>query len=293
MNRVRVRSHKLVDHWFGMSRDVGGELESIRFVVMHYTAGGSGAASRDYMLKSPTQKMKLLGAGKKIYASAHVVVDRDGTVWQIVPFNRMARHAGSSSWKGIESLNRCSIGIEIANYGWLDLQGDGSYKRPDTPRFEAGDVTLAPMQWDTRIMGWENYTAPQLEAVERVTRALAEAYPSITEVLGHEEIAPRRKFDPGPAFPLQRFRNLLDSRGVGALEGEPGDREPAPERYVTTTRLNIRGGAGLDFEKLDESPIAPGTPLECLARDGVWVKVRVPGADDAVGWVHGDYLRLV
>lgn len=275
-----------------MSRDVGDELDELRFVVMHYTAGGSGAASRDYMLKSPTQKQKLLGAGRKIYASAHVIVDRDGSVWQIVPFNRKARHAGRSSWKGLQSLNRCSIGIEIANYGWLDPQGDGSYKRPDTPRFAAEAVVVAPMPSGTREMGWENYTESQLEAVAQVTRALVYAYPSISEILGHQEIAPGRKFDPGPAFPMQCFRNLLDDRGIGALEGEPDEREPAPERYQTTTRLNIRGGAGVEFEKLDVSPLAPGTVVEYLDRDGPWTKVSVDGTD-IIGWVHSGYLRLV
>lgn len=289
---MRIRNYKLVGHWHRMSRDVGGELDELRFVVMHYTAGGSGAASRDYMLKSPTQKQKLLGAGRKIYASAHVIVDRDGSVWQIVPFNRKARHAGRSSWKGLQSLNRCSIGIEIANYGWLDPQGDGSYKRPDTPRFAAEDVVVAPMPSETREMGWENYTESQLEAVAEVTRALVYAYPSISEVLGHQEIAPGRKFDPGPAFPMQCFRNLLDDRGIGALEGEPDEREPAPERYETTTRLNIRGGAGVEFEKLDVSPLAPGTVVEYQDRDGPWTKVSVDGTD-IIGWVHSGYLRLV
>lgn len=289
---MRIRNYKLVGHWHRMSRDVGGELDELRFVVMHYTAGGSGAASRDYMLKSPTQKQKLLGAGRKIYASAHVIVDRDGSVWQIVPFNRKARHAGRSSWKGLQSLNRCSIGIEIANYGWLDPQGDGSYKRPDTPRFAAEDVVVAPMPSGTREMGWENYTESQLEAVAEVTRALVYAYPSISEVLGHQEIAPGRKFDPGPAFPMQCFRNLLDDRGIGALEGEPDEREPAPERYETTTRLNIRGGAGVEFEKLDVSPLAPGTVVEYQDRDGPWTKVSVDGTD-IIGWVHSGYLRLV
>ena len=141
-------------------------------------------------------------------------------------------------------------------------------------------------------MGWENYSEPQLEAVAQVTRALADAYPSISEVLGHQEIAPGRKFDPGPAFPMQRFRNLLDDRGIGALEGEAHDRKPAPERYETSTRLNIRGGAGVEFEKLDESPLVPGTVLEYLDHDGLWTKVRVDGSD-AIGWVHSGYLRLV
>ena len=290
---MRVKNHKLVGHWYRMSADVGDELEPPRFIVMHYTAGGSGAASRDYMLKSPLQKQRLLGASARVYASAHVVVDRDGSVWQIVPFNRKARHAGRSSWKGLESLNQYSVGIEIANYGWLDRQGDGSYKRSDTPRFEAADVTVAPMPSGEKIMGWENYPDVQLEAVDRVTRALVNAYPSISEIVGHQEIAPGRKFDPGPAFPLECFRQRLDDRGIGALDGEADDRERPRDRYVTLSRLNIRGGPGLEYEKLDESPLAPGTELEHLADEGVWKKVLLAGDDEIIGWVHGDYLRLV
>ena len=176
-----------------MSKDIGGELHAPRFIVMHYTAGGSGVASRDYMLKSPTQKQRLTGAAGKVYGSAHIVIDRDGSVWQIVPFNRKARHAGRSSWRGLESLNRYAIGIEIANYGWLNQQGDGSYKRSDTPRFDAGQVTVAPMPSGSAVMGWENYPTAQLEAIERVSRGLLAAYPSIGEILGHQEIAPGRK----------------------------------------------------------------------------------------------------
>lgn len=293
MNSVRVKKDKLVGHWYRRSADIGAEMAPPRFVVMHYTAGGSGAASRDYMLKSPTQKQRLLGSASKIYASAHVVVDRDGSVWQIVPFDRMARHAGRSSWKGLESLNRYSIGIEIANYGWLDRQGDGSYKRSDTPRFEAKNVTVAPMPSGKRIMGWENYPSIQLEAVERVTRALVTAYTSITEIVGHQEIAPGRKFDPGPAFPMEYFRNLIDGRGTGAVDDESGYVERPRERYMATTRLNIRGGPGLEYEKLDESPLATGTALEYLDDEGVWTKVRLVDADAVIGWVHGGYLRIV
>lgn len=276
-----------------MSRDVGAELDTPRFIVMHYTAGGSGAASRDYMLKSPTQKQRLLGAPGKVYASAHIVIDRDGSTWQIVPFDRQARHAGRSSWKGLESLNRYSVGIEIANYGWLDRQGDGTYKRSDTPRFAAKDVTVAPMPSGTRVMGWENYPTEQLEAARRVTRTLVSTYSSIREVLGHEEIAPRRKFDPGPAFPMECFRDIFDNRGTGALDGEPDVHEQAPEHYTTTTRLNIRGGPGIAFEKLDESPLAPGTELEYLDEDDVWMKVWLAGTDATIGWVHRGYLKLV
>lgn len=289
----KIKNHRFTDFWFGRSKDVGGPLTDLRFIVMHYTAGGSGAASRDYMMKSPSEKARVLGASKKVYASAHIVVDRDGTVWQIVPFNLKARHAGTSQWKGLTSLNRYAIGIEIANYGWLDKQGDGSYKRSDTPRFQAENVTIAPMPNGTEIKGWENYASEQLDAVERVTRALLDKYPSISQVLGHQEIAPRRKFDPGPAFPMQGFRNLLDNRGLGALENERGVEERPPERFVTTTRLNIRGGPGNEFERLAESPLPHGTELVKQDEEGVWYMVSLADDPTISGWVHSRYTKLV
>lgn len=290
---MRVRNHKLVGHWYRQSRDVGGELQSPRFIVMHYTAGGSGTGSRDYMLKSPRQKQQLLNAPRKVYGSAHVVVDRDGAVWQIVPFNLMARHAGRSQWRGLVKLNRYSLGIEIANYGWLDKQGDGSYKRADTPRFEAGEVTVGPMPGGTAIKGWENYPQAQLDAVAEVTRALLAAYPSIVEVVGHQDVSPGRKFDPGPAFPMAYFANLVDSRGVGAVEEEPDIDEPPAEHLVTTTRLNIRGGPGVGYEKLEESPLAADTELVKLDEEGQWIKVHLADKATVVGWVHGSYVKLV
>jgi N-acetylmuramoyl-L-alanine amidase len=289
---MRVKNYKLVGHWHRQSRDIGGELESPRFIVMHYTAGGSGAGSRDYMLKSPKQKQLLLKAPRKVYGSAHVVVDRDASVWQIVPFNVMARHAGRSHWKGFDSLNRYSIGIEIANYGWLDKQGDGSYKRSDTPRFEAGDVTVAPMPGGTAHKGWENYPDVQLEAVEQVTRALLASYPSIVEVVGHQDISPGRKFDPGPAFPIEYFANLADSRGVGAVEDEPDIHEPPPQHLVTTTRLNIRGGPGVGYEKLDESPLAANTEEVPASATRSWMRVRWLPTPNSSSWTRkGSGLR--
>ena len=74
---------------------------------------------------------------------------------------------------------------------------------------------------------------------------------------------------------------------------EPEVDEPPRERYETTTRLNIRGGPGTDFEKLDESPLAAGAVLERLDEDGPWMKVSVAGEGGLIGWVHGSYLRLV
>lgn len=294
---MRIVRHRLAEHWFGLSKDVGGALTDRRFIVMHYTAAGSGAASRDYMMKSPAEKGA--ASGTRRYASAHVVVDRDGTLWQIAPFDRKARHAGRSRWKGLESLNSYSIGIEIANFGWLDPQGDGSYKRPDTPRFAARDVMIGPMPGGTEVKGWENYAAAQLDTVERVTEALLGKYPSIIEVVGHQHISPGRKFDPGPAFPMQRFRNLVDGRGTGALETERSAIERPELRYTTTARLNIRGGPGLKYETLDVSPLPIGTSLNAIDEQPPWIFVGLAErsesreADDVKGWVHRRYLQLI
>lgn len=288
---MRIRQHRLRDKWFGHTRDLGSALTDLRLIVMHYTAGGSGKVSRDYMMLSPAEKQARIGANAPVYASAHVVVDRDGSLWQIAPFNRMTRHAGISRWRGLESLNRYAIGIEIANYGWLDRRGDGRYGRSDTPIFDAADVIIGPMPNSGEIKAWEPYPEVQLQAVERLTRSLLAHYPQIVEVLGHQEISPGRKFDPGPAFPLQRFRNLLDSRGVGAR----GSREPTRrlERYATTTAVNIRGGAGIQHAALDISPLPAGTVLMKRSEQSPWLQVHLEGRETVQGWVHGDYLRLM
>jgi N-acetylmuramoyl-L-alanine amidase len=285
---MKITNHRFDDHWFALSKDVGGNLDDLRFIVMHYTAGGDGKGTRDYMLKSPEEKGA--NAGKAVYGSAHLLIDRDGTIWQIVPFDKRARHAGESQWKGLTSLNQYAIGIEIANYGWLDLQGDGTYKRPETPRFKAKDVTIGTMPGGTEQKGWENYTAAQLASVEAVTLALLEHYPAIREIVGHQEIAPGRKFDPGPAFPLQRFKNLVFGRSEDAFDTADG---PAPERFEVTSSLNIRGGPGVQFTPLEVSPLKIGTKVVKHDEQGEWYFVSLAKAATQKGWVNRRYLALL
>lgn len=107
--------------------------------------------------------------------SAHCLIRRDGEIIQYVDFNRRAWHAGVSSWQGRERCNDYSIGIE--------LEGTDS-----TP-----------------------YTKQQYLALAEVTRVLQQHYPEITNerIVGHEDIAPGRKTDPGPAFDWQTYRALI------------------------------------------------------------------------------------
>ncbi|MBE8712525.1 N-acetylmuramoyl-L-alanine amidase [Sphingobacterium hungaricum] len=108
----------------------------------------------------------------KSQVSAHLHISRDAVVTQLAPFNVKCWHAGVSSWKGLSGLNSYSIGIE--------LQNDGK----------------------------QEYTAKQLEVAKIVCMALICAYP-IKEILGHDEIAPSRKIDPGKHFPMAEFKELV------------------------------------------------------------------------------------
>jgi N-acetylmuramoyl-L-alanine amidase len=107
--------------------------------------------------------------------SAHYTVDCDGTVYAHVSEERRARHAGISYWDGVRDVNSRSIGIEIVN-----------------PGHEFGYVPFAE---------------PQIEAVIALSRGILTRHPAITpsRVVGHSDVAPNRKHDPGELFPWERL----------------------------------------------------------------------------------------
>jgi AmpD protein len=104
--------------------------------------------------------------------SAHLLVRRDGDVVQFVSFNDRAWHAGKSSWQGREACNDYSIGIECEG---------------------TDEVPYADRQYDT---------------LRRLLPMLMAAYPTITpdRIVGHSDVAPGRKTDPGPSFEWARVR---------------------------------------------------------------------------------------
>ena len=107
--------------------------------------------------------------------SSHLVIDRFGRLTQYVGFQNSAWHAGASSWLGRSHCNDYSIGIEL----------------------EGGDtIPYTPMQYNTLVA---------------VARTLMQQYTAITptRIVGHSDIAPGRKTDPGPAFDWDYFRNRL------------------------------------------------------------------------------------
>lgn len=114
--------------------------------------------------------------------SAHLLIDRHGEVTQYVPFNMKAWHAGASCFCGRDNCNEYSIGIEL----------------------EGTDV--------------EPFTAAQYDQLVRVTDLLRRTYPQITpaRIVGHSDIAPDRKTDPGPCFDWQHYRSRCAEGGQTA-----------------------------------------------------------------------------
>lgn len=112
-----------------------------------------------------------------LQVSAHCLIQRDGAVIQFVPFHLRAWHAGQSEFRGRKNCNDYSVGVE--------LEG-------------ADDVP---------------YTDEQYEVLSCLTRELMISYPAIEvgRIVGHADIAPQRKTDPGPAFDWSRYHGRLES----------------------------------------------------------------------------------
>ena len=277
---MKIRTHRLtLDDGSALpyrpSPHVGTNIAP-RFLVIHYTAGSSAAGTVAWFCSSASR------------VSAHLVIARDGSITQMVPFNREAWHAGQSRWGSLSGLNHHSIGIELDNAGCL-IRSGGKWVSPLTRRsYPDSEVTVALHKNDppgTQPSGWHAYTPEQIEATLECGMALLNHY-GLADVLGHDDIAPGRKRDPGPDFPLDSVRARLLGRG-----------DDHPERYRTTARLFVRSGAGPDFAALPGTPLPLGTEVEVLAKHGLWWQVdvvgEVNGVMDIVGWCHSKYLDPV
>ncbi len=109
--------------------------------------------------------------------SAHYLIDEDGTIHRLVPEDKRAWHAGKSHWRGITDVNSASIGIELVNPG--------------------------------HEFGYREFTGPQIEALIPLLQEIKQRY-DITRgnIVGHSDIAPTRKQDPGELFPWGQLARL-------------------------------------------------------------------------------------
>lgn len=116
--------------------------------------------------------------------SAHYTIGEDGTVYAHVPEARRAWHAGLSFWAGVQNVNACSIGIELVNPG--------------------------------HEFGYRAFPRAQIAALKNLCREILSRHPiPAARVLGHSDVAPARKEDPGELFPWEE----LARAGIGLWPG--------------------------------------------------------------------------
>jgi N-acetylmuramoyl-L-alanine amidase len=143
-----------------------GQASRVRFLVLHYTVGDKASS-----LATLTQQE----------VSAHYLVTDDPVpiIYNLVDEKNAAWHAGNSSWKNFTQLNNSSIGIEIVNPGYKDTPNGRVYAPFPQSQIDA----LIPLVKDIVA---RHHIAPE-------------------NVLGHSDIAPQRKQDPGPMFPWKQL----------------------------------------------------------------------------------------
>ena len=174
--------HVKDDHWLSRVRrmpsancDPREEARDIELVVIHCISLPPGVFGSDDVLRLFVNELdcdshQSYDDLRDLRVSAHLFIDRRGRATQFVPFDQCAWHAGESCWRGRSRCNDFSIGIELEGV--------------ETGRF----------------------TQAQYRRLEQVLKALFRRYPrlSLDAVVGHQEIAPGRKADPGPGFDWSR-----------------------------------------------------------------------------------------
>ena len=151
--------------------------EAVRLLVVHNISLPPGQFGGDAIVRLFTGTLDLAAHPyyetlRELKVSAHFLVRREGELIQLVPCAKRAWHAGSSSWRGRERCNDFSVGVEL----------EGADDRA--------------------------YSDPQYSRLAELLVALRWRYP-IVDVVGHIDIAPGRKTDPGPAFDWGHFRESL------------------------------------------------------------------------------------
>jgi len=137
----------------------------VQFLILHFTSDAWEPS------------LKILTEGR--VSSHYLVRENPLKIYQLVDEGQRAYHAGESSWKGQTQLNAASIGIEIDNRG-------------DTP--------------GPNGLEFHEYSKPQIDAVIDLVKSIVARHQIRPDrILGHSDIAPQRKVDPGPKFPWKRL----------------------------------------------------------------------------------------
>ncbi len=182
-----IRHIDIEDGWLNNVRrvisphfDQRPDPQDISLLVIHYISlppeqFGGGYIDEFFQGKLDPAVHPYFAEIQHLNVSAHCLIERDGSITQYVNFNQRAWHAGLSCFEGREKCNDFAIGIEL----------EGSNEQP--------------------------FTEAQYQSLAVLTRQIMRNYPLITKerIVGHSDISPGRKIDPGQYFDWQYYRKLL------------------------------------------------------------------------------------
>ena len=179
--------------------------------------------------------------------SSHYVVDEDGAIVRLVPEDRRAWHAGISYWRGHKALNARSIGIEIVNPGH---------------------------EW-----GYRDFPALQMAAICDLSLGILTRHPiPARNVVGHSDVAPDRKQDPGEKFGWED----LARNGVGLWPGGVSDLGTgAAVRDAESLRAVRRALTEIGYDVAPEGALDPALSVVLRAFQRHWRPEAITGQADA------------
>lgn len=185
--------------------------------------------------------------------SAHYVVDEDGTVYHLVPEARRAWHAGVAVWKGERDINGVSIGIEIVNPG--------------------------------HEFGYRDFPGVQIDAVTGLLDGIRGRWDIADHrLLGHSDVAPERKQDPGERFPWQTLAEA--GHGLWVSPDLPPEGVMGPPLDIGDTGPGVfalQAALGkLGYDILPGGPYDAQTKAIVTAFQRHWVQSRIDGKADAL-----------
>jgi len=169
------RVPQLIQHFHSPNHSPRPDGATISLLVVHAISMPPGCFSsyyikRFFLNRLPAKAHPWVAGVADVKVASHFYIRRDGQLWQFVGTENSAWHAGQSCWQGRQNCNDYSIGVELAGCDWLA------------------------------------YTSAQYKTLRRLIRILRVRYPYLRDIVGHSDIAPGRKTDPGERFVWRKLQ---------------------------------------------------------------------------------------
>ena len=199
-----------------------GKNERIQFIVVHYTATDNAGSIKEL-------------TSSRVSSHFLVLDEDDNKIYNLVPLEQRAWHAGASAFRGRTNINDTSVGIEIVS------DGIAREYRPDPNPYHPYDHYV-------------DYKQIQIEKVAQIIKYVAEKYNvPARNIVAHSDIAPSRKKDPGAKFP---WKELYDKYNIGAWYDE-ADKQTFmdEEKFKATSIREIKDELrkyGYEINRFDE-----------------------------------------